>query len=375
MLSCEDFYNLCAKFDLTFFSGVPDSTFKSWMSFLYKNHGKRLTNITTVNECEAVAVCTGYHLSTGKIGVLYMQNSGLGKTVNPLTSLCDQNVYSIPMLLMIGLRGEPGVKDAHQHHRMGPITTRLLDLLGIPYEIITSDVRHLENTLKKAKDYMEKNKSSFALIVRRNIFEKKDDDGVSDLKYPLREEAIKTILSVFDGNEVIISTTGKTSRELYENRIDKDNRSHDFYNVGAMGCAQSIALGIALEKKNKEIFVFDGDGSVLMQMGALATIGHQCPENYYHIIFDNQSHDSTGGQPTCSDSVDFEKVALACGYKKSYLVDNTDLLAESIIKMKKEKGPVLIVVKIKKGSRSDLGRPILPPKLHKEKFMDYLKGK
>ena len=250
MIECEDFFNLCKKYNFTFFSGVPDSTFKSWMNFLEKNDDI-LTNIVTVNECEAVAVSTGYHLSTGEIGVVYLQNSGFGKTVNPLTSLCDPEVYSIPILLMIGWRGEPGTKDAFQHHKMGPMTIPLLEILDIPYEIIPDDINKLDEILKKAKIFMEKNNKPFALVIRRNIFEKLEDIKKEDSK-PSREEAIKTVLETLDGNEIIVSTTGKTSRELFENRINKDDCSHDFYNIGAMGCAQSIAFGISLNKKNKK---------------------------------------------------------------------------------------------------------------------------
>jgi len=373
MLSCDDFFKLCKRHSFDFFAGVPDSTFKSWMSFLEESDEK-LTNIPTVNECEAVAVCAGYHLSTGKIGVLYMQNSGLGKTVNPLTSLCDPTVYSIPVLLMIGWRGEPGIKDAYQHHKMGSITTQLLDLLGMPYEIISSDICKLEKTLKKAKEYMEKNDRPFALIVRKNVFEKLGEKAENKTDESSREDALKTIIKYLDGDEVIVSTTGKISRELFESRTNKNDCSHDFYNIGAMGCAQSIALGIALQKKDRKVFVFDGDGSVLMQMGALVTIGHCSPENFYHVIFDNQAHDSTGGQPTCSDTVCFDEVAKACGYRYVQVVEDMNSLDCAINDLKKSKGPSMLIIKVKKGARMDLGRPTLPPKEHKKRIMKYLKG-
>ncbi|UCH72495.1 MAG: phosphonopyruvate decarboxylase [Thermoplasmatales archaeon] len=371
MIKCNDFFNLCKKYNFTFFSGVPDSTFKSWMSFLEKNNEK-IKNIVTVNECEAVAVCSGYHLSTGKIAVLYMQNSGLGKVVNPITSLCDQAIYSIPILLMIGWRGEPDTKDAYQLRKMGPITLKLLDLLDIPYKIISTDAKELEDILKIAKEYMEKNSRSFALIIRKNIFEKLEEEFENGNDKISREEALKTILKNLDGDEVIVSTTGKISRELFENRTKKDECSHDFYNIGAMGCAQSIALGISLQKKNKKVFVFDGDGSVLMQMGALATIGYHSPKNFYHIIFDNQSHDSTGGQPTYSDAVYLDEIAKACNYKNFEVVRDKSSLEKMIKKLKKNEGPFMLVIKVKKGARKNLGRPTMPPKKHKERFMKYI---
>ncbi len=374
MIKCEDFFKLCNKYNLTFFSGVPDSTFKSWMSFLEDNK-KNLTNIPTVNECEAVAVCSGYHLATGEIGVVYMQNSGFGKTVNPLTSLCDPHVYSIPILLMIGWRGEPNTKDAFQHHKMGPITLSLLDILDIPYEIVSDDIEELTETIKKAKEYMVEKSRPFALVIRRGIFEKLEDVNPINQTLPSREEAIKTIIKNLDKDDIVVSTTGKTSREVFEWR--KKNKmafDHDFYNIGAMGCAQSIALGIALNNK-KKVFVLDGDGSVLMQMGALGTTGHFCPTNYYHIIFDNQAHDSTGGQPTCSDTIDFEKIALGCNYKNAINVQNLDDLEQEFKSFKKMKGPVMLIVKIRKGARKDLSRPPMHPRDHKKHFMKYIMEK
>jgi phosphonopyruvate decarboxylase len=335
------------------------------MTFLDENREK-ITNIPTVNECEAVAVCTGYHLATGKFGVLYMQNSGFGKTVNPLTSLCDPKVYSIPMILLIGWRGQPGIKDAPQHHKMGPTTIPLLKDLEIPYEIISDDNNVLEKALNKATKLMKEEKRPFALVVKKGIFEKLEDIKETS-SIASREDAIKAVVNSLEGNEIIVSTTGKTSRELFENSKAKN---HDFYNIGAMGCAQSIGLGIALNKKDKKVFVLDGDGSVLMQMGALATIGANAPKNFYHIVFDNSAHDSTGGQPTVSDSVDFEKVSLACNYKYAKYVKSIELLKDEIKNLKS--GPAMLIIKVKKGARSDLSRPSLPPKEHKEKFMKYL---
>jgi len=368
MIKCKGFYNICKKNNLTFFSGVPDSTFKSWMSYLDENK-KSLTNIPAVNECEAVAICAGYHLSTGKIGIAYMQNSGLGKTINPLTSLCDPKVYSIPILLLIGWRGEPGLKDASQHHKMGPITTKILDTLEIPYTIIDDNIKKLEKTIKKATRYMTENNSPYALVVRKNIFETLTNKKEEKNNLMSREEAIKIILKNIDEDTLYVSTTGKISRELFENHVDDNLCENDFYNIGAMGCAQSIALSISLQKKNKKILVFDGDGSVLMQMGALATIGSKKPSNFYHIIFDNKAHDSTGGQPTVSNYVDFTKIAEACGYKKTKKVSDQKSLKEEIKKIKKESGPYMLVVKVKKGARKNLGRPNLPPKEHKKIFM------
>jgi phosphonopyruvate decarboxylase len=371
MIKCTDFQKLCKKHNFTFFTGVPDSAFKSWMSFLDENR-KDLTNIIAVNECEAAAISAGYHLSTGKIGVIYMQNDGFGKTVNPLTSLCDSEVYSIPTLLMIGWRGEPGKKDAPQHKKMGNILLQLLELLEIPYEIISDDLKKLDKTFENAKKYMNEKSRPYAIIVKKGIFESSESKEKDIANKMSREEALKTIMKYLD-KETIVSTTGKLSRELFEYRIDKkQGHESDFYNIGAMGCAQSIALGIALQKKDKKVLVFDGDGAVLMQMGSITTAGHYTPKNFYHIIFDNQAHDSTGGQPTCSDTVNFIEVALACGYKTGEIVKTKEELEKVFPKFKKGKGPSILVVKVKKGARSDLGRPTKTPIEYKLDFMKSL---
>jgi len=372
MLRCESFSKICRKHGFTFFTGVPDSTFKSWISFLEREKS-RFSNIVSVNECEATAICAGYNLSTGKIAVLYMQNDGFGKTINPLTSLCNPEVYNIPILLMIGWRGEPGKKDAYQHHKMGNILTSLLDLLEIPYEIIPSDMDKVDKLIKKAKEYMQINSRPFAIIIRKGIFEESSSEHHGSSTRMNREDALKIIMKNLNGKEIIVSTTGKLSRELFEHRVEKNERfDHDFYNIGAMGCAQSIALGIALQKKDKKVFVFDGDGSVLMQMGSIATIGHYSPTNFYHIVFDNNAHDSTGGQPTCSNTVDFTKLAESCSYNFVRTVATKENLDRTIKKIRNIEGPVMLIVKVKKGARNDLKRPDKIPIEYKLDFMKTL---
>jgi phosphonopyruvate decarboxylase len=377
MISCQELFNIFYKNDLTFFTGVPDSTFKSWMSFLENEHGKKLTQIIAANECEAVAIASGYYLSTGKIGVVYMQNSGQGKTVNPLTSLCDPEVYSIPVILMIGWRGEPRKKDEPQHKKMGKLMIPLLKILDIPYKIITSNSAELEKVISEMKKIAMENKTPVALIVKKgmiysNTLYKDNNKKHFEMN---REEALKTIIDGLSGSEIIISTTGKTSRELFEYRIMHKEKPRDFYTVGGMGCAASIALGIALQKPKKKVFVFDGDGSIIMQMGALATIGHYHPTNINHIIFDNESHDSTGGQKTVSGTVDFEKIALACDYKNVICVEHKIDLKQAIKKIISLDGPNMIIVKVNKGSRKNLGRPTTTPQENKEQFMKFIKGR
>ncbi len=365
-------WEIFQKSGFAFFTGVPDSTFKSWMSFLDDMHGKGLQNIIAANECEALAIASGYHLATNKIGIVYMQNSGLGKTVNPITSLADPDVYSIPILMLIGWRGEPGKKDEPQHKKMGRITIPLLKTLEIPYAIFPDNSTDLEIEILKARSYIQKNNSPYALIIKKNTLEPYESQKmkISTSNFT-REEAIQTIIEQLEGEEVIISTTGKTSRELFEARISRKEAPRDFYTVGAMGCASSIGLGIALNSKKRTI-VFDGDGAMIMQMGSLATIGHYKPPNFYHFLFDNNVHDSTGGQPTVSDTLNIEKLGKSCGYESIITISKKEELVETLNQVFSQPGPSMILIKVKPGARADLGRPTTTPIENKKYFMNYL---
>jgi len=373
MVTCEQLFGIFKKNGFTFFSGVPDSTFKDWMKFLQDEES--LTNIIAVNECEATAICAGYHLATGKTGVVYMQNSGEGKTINPLTSLCDPEVYSIPVLLMIGWRGEPKKKDEPQHKKMGRVMIPLLKTLEINHIVLEDDVEKIERDIRKAKEELSKNNAPFAIIIRKGLIEKYEQkkERMQDLELT-REDALKEIVDKLNKNDIVVSTTGKTSRELFEYREEKtQGHGNDFYTVGSMGCASSIALGVALEKKDRNVFVFDGDGAFLMQMGTAATIGKYAPENLFHVVFDNESHDSTGGQPTVSGNTDFQKIASACGYNNTEEVSQKKDLVEKFEKLKMQRGPSLLLVRVKRGARKDLGRPTTTPKENKQSFMKSLK--
>jgi phosphonopyruvate decarboxylase len=374
MINCEKLYNSFKKEEIDFFTGVPDSTFKDWMKYLADNHNKKLTNIIASNECEAVAIASGYHLATGKVGVVYLQNSGLGKTVNPITSLADPEVYSIPMLLMIGWRGEPGKKDEPQHKKMGRITLPLLDTLEIPYFELPENQTEAEDLISKVKSKTITQNRPYALIIKKGLFETYEQKNKTLQDYEMdREEAIKTTINELSGNEVIVSTTGKTSRELFEYRKEKQqSHQNDFLTVGAMGCSASIALGIALNQKEKQVYVFDGDGAVIMQEGTLSTIGNYSPRNLYHIVFDNESYDSTGGQPTTSTTVNFEKLALANNYLSAKTVQTKEELTYAVKEMKEKEGPQMLIVKVNKGARKDLGRPTTTPIENKKSFITFL---
>jgi phosphonopyruvate decarboxylase len=274
---------------------------------------------------------------------------------------------------MIGWRGEPGKIDEPQHKKMGRITLPLLETLEIPYEIFPDTDTELEIVLGKAKNYIKENNSPFALVIKKKTLEPYNSKKKKNLHYSQmsREDAIKVIIANSSGKEVIISTTGKTSRELFETRVSRKEEPRDFYTVGSMGCASAIGLGVALNSKAKTL-VIDGDGALIMQMGTLATIGHYQPGNFYHILFDNNAHDSTGGQPTVSDTIDFEKICVGNGYKSVSSVSDEENLKIKLNEMFLKPGPSMLIIKVKKGARDNLGRPTTSPIENKHSFMNFL---
>jgi len=366
MIKAQIFLDRFLDLGLNYFTGVPDSTFKSFMTLLDGSEGE-FTNRIAANEGAAIAHASGYYLATKKLSVVYFQNSGLGNAVNPLTSLTDSDVYSIPMLIIMGWRGRPGLKDEPQHKKMGAITIELLETLGISYDVLEAD--KYESQISQAKLTAEKKLEPYVLIIEPNFLKKLPsntsqlpDHGVN------REKAIKSIVESISEDDIIVSTTGKTSRELYE-ICSKNPRGHanNFYNVGSMGHVNAIGLEIALQNKNN-VFILDGDGALIMHMGSLATIGHYDPKNLTHIIFDNKSHESTGGQPTVSETINIPLVLEACNYKNvSYIVTLSQLSETLLSKNKVLKG---IVIKTKTGSRADLGRPNDSPQKTKIRFME-----
>jgi phosphonopyruvate decarboxylase len=369
MINVKEFYDLLAENKLDFFTGVPDSLLKDLCAYIIDNTSEK-KNITTANEGNAIALAAGHYLSTEKPAIVYMQNSGLGNCVNPLVSLTDEKVYSIPLLMLIGWRGEPGKKDEPQHLKQGEITLGLLDVLGIPYEILPGSIEEVKEVLSRAVSYMEFNRSPFALVIKKGTFDNYSLQKKKSTNFPLdREDAIKLIVPLLEKNSIIISTTGKTSRELFEFR---DSHEKDFLTVGSMGHSSSIALGVALEI-NKPVYCFDGDGSVIMHMGSLSSIGNLKPKNFKHIIFNNFAHDSVGGQPTSADVINFPEVAKANGYLDTFSAQTKDEIISSIEKMKGSDGPLLLEIKVNKGARKDLGRPTKTPKENKDALMQFLR--
>lgn len=374
MIKCENFYNLLIKNDIDFFCGVPDSLLKYPIAYI-SNHTMKKKNIITANEGNAIALAAGYHLATGRIGMVYMQNSGEGNAINPLTSLTDKKVYSIPLLLLIGWRGEPGEKDEPQHVKQGEITKSLLDILEIPYSIIPDSIEEANHVIRKAVKYMKKQNSTYAIIVKKGIFEPYNLTNKSEISNNLsREEALRIVAEHLSSQDIIVSTTGKLSRELFEYREElKQNHNRDFLTVGSMGHCSQIALGIAISKPTRDVYCFDGDGAVIMHMGSLAIIGSQKLENFKHIVFNNGAHDSVGGQLTAGLQIDIPLIAKACGYNSIFRAETKEEIIKKINLLKIIKGPSLLEIKVKKGARQNLGRPTISPKGNKKAFMDFIR--
>lgn len=375
MIDVKEFYNELLDNKIDFFTGVPDSLLKSFCAYI-KDNVSEDKNIVSANEGNAIGLATGYYLSTRKIGLVYMQNSGIGNALNPLASLADKLVYSIPMLLVIGWRGEPNKKDEPQHKKQGLITIETLEMLGIKYDILDRDTGNdeMKLKLKKAYTYMKENSEPYALVIKKDTFDEYKLKNNSTFDFEMtREEAIEVLVSKMKENSVIVSTTGMASRELFEVREkNKENHSKDFLTVGSMGHASQIALGIALNKKDKEVYCIDGDGALLMHLGGLAIIGNQNPENFRHILINNGAHDSVGGQETVGFKIDTLAIAKACGYKECYSCSSRTDLLELSETIKNIEGPIFLEIKVKKGARKDLGRPTTTPIENKEAFMEFL---
>jgi phosphonopyruvate decarboxylase len=369
MIDPAFFYTELLRQNISFFCGVPDSLLKYFCAYI-TDHADEKDHIIAVNEGAAVALASGYHLATGKIPLVYMQNSGIGNMINPLLSLADADVYSIPMVLVIGWRGEPGIHDEPQHIKQGKVTCALLEAMGIPYTIMSDkEAVLLEQIDTCYKKVIELN-IPYAFVVRKDTFAPYITDKQENNDYELsREDAIDEIIRASDIDEIFVSTTGMISRELYELR-EKYSQGHDgdFLTVGSMGHASQIALSIALQKPNLHITCLDGDGAILMHMGTLAAIGARKPLNYRHIVLNNGAHDSVGGQPTVGLQIDIPAAAHACGYTYVCSVKSHDEL-RSILNEKRCE-PEFIEIRVHKGARKDLGRPDSTPIENKKVFME-----
>jgi phosphonopyruvate decarboxylase len=374
MISVDKIYSTFLENGVNFFTGIPDSLLTHICAYITDNTSKE-KHIIAANEGAAIGIAAGYYMASGRVPLVYMQNSGLGNAVNPLLSLTDEKVYSLPILLMIGWRGEPGVKDEPQHKKQGEVTLPLLDAMKIPYiELNTNEKEALEETAKIIKSTKSKS-IPHAIIIRKDTFRyyKLEKKPLNDYTVS-REEALKFVVDSLQEKDITVSTTGKLSRELFEYReIKKQGHEKDFLTVGSMGHSSSIALGIAIEKPNRNVYCLDGDGAFIMHMGALSNIGYLSPKNYRHIIFNNGVHESVGGQPTLGFNLDIPNIAKSCGYKQTIVAVDKDEILSALKKMQVIDGPILLEIKVKVKSRDDLGRPTTTPIENKECFMEFLK--
>lgn len=357
-----------------FYAGVPDSQLKALCNYLMNRYGiDPGHHVIAANEGNCVALAAGYYLATGKIPAVYMQNSGEGNAINPIASLTNERVYAIPMIFVIGWRGEPGVHDEPQHVFQGQITGKLLEVMDIDYTVIDADTTEeaVGNAMMKFRSSLQKGKS-VAFLVKKGAL-KFDCPVVYANPYGMpREEIIRQIVRI-SGRDPIVCTTGKASRELYEIR-EENGQGHefDFLTVGSMGHSSSIALEIAVQKPGKRVWCIDGDGAAIMHMGAMAVIGASAPENLVHILINNEAHETVGGMPTAAGTVDFRAVAGACGYANAASAENLEELQRELQKARENRKLTFLEVKCAIGARKDLGRPATGPVENRDEFMKTL---
>ena len=359
-----------------FYTGVPDSLLKPLCNYLLLTYGDDTNHhIIAADEGTAAAIGAGYYLATGQIPVIYLQNSGEGNLINPIASLLHPSVYGIPVLFVIGWRGEPGIKDAPQHMSQGAKTLPLLECMDIPYFVLKQEtkVSYLREALGNFRQLFQQGRSC-AIVVEKGVFAQEKHLKYKNCYSMTREQAIETILRHIGENAIIFSTTGKTSRELFELREKRqESHSSDFLTVGSMGCTSSLALGFSLQRPDKEVYCLDGDGAAIMRLGAMSVIGKTKPKNLIHILLNNEAHESVGGLPTAGNCTDFTEVAHACGYTIVKKVRTSKELGEAIDIFRETQELCFLEVDCAIGSRENLGRPKITPWESKKIFMEQIK--
>lgn len=370
MINPKEFYDYLLKYNFDFFTGVPDSLLKE-LCLCIRDKTSEEKHIVAANEGNAIALASGYHIVSGNYGVVYMQNSGLGNAINPLLSLADKKVYEIPMLLIVGYRGEPGTKDEPQHRKQGEVTLPLLDTLGVEYLILDENYR---KQIAYCFDFIEETKKTIAIVVKKDTFSKYgkelDNQNFNELT---REEVLETIIQSLDDNEYIVSTTGKTSREIFEIR-DRNKMDHgnDFLTVGSMGHASSLALGISLFAKHN-IYCIDGDGAFLMHMGGLAVAVRNAKDNFKYILINNGCHESVGKQPTIAYQIEIDSILRGFGFREVITINSNQELLAGMEKLKQQ-GKTALIINTNDKSREDLGRPTVSARENKENFQKRIRS-
>lgn len=370
-ISSAAFHTQLQSNGVGYYCGVPDSLLSTFCWYL-NDHAADDHDIA-VNEGHAIALAAGYHFATGKTPLVYMQNSGIGNAINPLLSLADPLVMGIPLLLLIGWRGQPDRPDEPQHAKQGLVTQPLLDVLGISYSVLSESPRQAMIQVRHAVKTANRDKTPFAIIVPEGVFETYVPVATESPYELSRERAIQIIIDAMPKDIVVVSTTGKTSRELYEYREKKQqDHARDLLVVGGMGHASAIAQSIAKYRSNRQIVVLDGDGALLMHMGSIAHNGVNKQPNLLHIIINNGIHESVGGQPTIAGDIDIPAIATACGYRQAIRVVSETELTHTLQSLQEKREPVLIEIKVNGLSRANLSRPSIHPMLNKRSFMRYL---
>lgn len=358
-----------------FYTGVPDSQLKALCNYLMNTYGiDQKHHVIAANEGNCTALAAGYHLATGKVPVVYMQNSGEGNIINPVASLLNDKVYAIPMVFIVGWRGEPGIHDEPQHIYQGEVTVKLLEDMDIKTFIIGKETTDEEVSvaMEEFRAVLATGKD-VAFVIRKGAISYDGKVKYSNENTMVREEIIQHIVKA-SGEDPIVSTTGKASRELFETRVANDqSHKYDFLTVGSMGHSSSIALGVAINKPNTRIWCVDGDGAVLMHMGSMAVLGANAPQNMIHVVINNGAHETVGGMPTVASKIDLVAIAKACGYPNAVSVDTFDTLDAELEAAKGRNELSLIEVKCSIGARDDLGRPTTTAQENKQSFMEYLK--
>lgn len=357
-----------------FFVGVPDSQLRALCDALMERYGNHAPHIIAANEGTAAGIAAGHYLATGRSPLVYLQNSGEGNIVNALASLLHEKAYAIPLIFVVGWRGEPGVKDEPQHAYQGEVTLPLLKLLQVEHFVLAKETRgeDVRAAMERFRSSLEEERS-VAFVVRKGALTHDTKVSYKNGYRLRREEAIRTILDAADEGDVFVSTTGKASRELFELREARgEGHERDFLTIGSMGHSSSIALGIALEKKGRRTWCLDGDGAFLMHMGAVAVIAAAKPSNFCHVVLNNEAHESVGGMPTAASSIDFPALARALGYAAAWRAKDGEEIAAALEEMKGQAGPCFLEVRCAVGSRADLGRPTIPPKANKLAMMRFL---
>jgi phosphonopyruvate decarboxylase len=360
---------------VSLYTGVPDSLLKQLNAYIMAEL-PREQHVIAANEGAAIAIAMGHYLRTGAPAMVYLQNSGIGNTINPLLSLADPDVYGTPMVIVVGWRGQPGVKDEPQHVKQGRIMEGLLDALDLPWAVLPHEPAAAEATMAEAVKTAMDASTPYVVLVEKGTFADfvAEPPAPRSEARPSREEALVAMADAVGPDAIIVSTTGMLSRELFEYREREGlPAERDFLTVGGMGHACSIALGISMREPEREVWCFDGDGAFLMHLGSLAVIADHAPASYFHVVFNNGVHDSVGGQPTSISAVDIAATARALGYRYAASTSDLDSISEAVARLRAAGGPALLELKVRPGNRPGIGRPTRTPAESKQAFMAALR--